>query len=235
MRINRIFEGSTEIMHLLIAREAVDQHLQVAGDVLMGDGGLADKAKAAAGAAAFYAKWFPGLTTGEGQKPGSFAEFGPLASHLRYVERTSRKLARTTFYQMGRYQAGLEQRGSVLGRIVDIGAELFAISAACVYAQRLGQEDPSRREGAQELAELFCTQARRRAERKFSELWGNDDAKQYKLAQRVMQGEFAWFDQDVLDPAGDGPMLPPADVPAADRFAAAPDVAAPDVEPTPTQ
>jgi alkylation response protein AidB-like acyl-CoA dehydrogenase len=218
MRINRIFEGSTEIMHLLIAREAVDQHLQVAGDVVFGDSGLADKAKAAAKAGAFYARWFPTLTTGPGQRPGSFSEFGDLAGHLRYVERHSRKLARSIFYAMGRYQARLEQKGRLLGRIVDIGAELYAMACACVYADTLAREDPGHRQEALELADLFCGQARRRADRLFSELWANDDAAQYEVAQQVLAGRYEWFEQDVLDPAGDGPMMPVHAQPATEQF-----------------
>ncbi|MEX5718413.1 acyl-CoA dehydrogenase family protein [Geodermatophilus maliterrae] len=229
MRINRIFEGSTEIMHLLIAREAVDQHLEVAGDVLFGDPGLANRAKAAAKAGAFYARWFPTLTTGAGQRPGSYAEFGDLATHLRYVERHSRKLARCTFYAMGRHRARLERKGQLLGRIVDIGAELYAMACACVYADTIAREHPDRRQTAVELADLFCGQARRRADRLFTELWANDDEAQYAAAQQVLSGRYEWFEHDVLDPAGDGPMMPaPAQPPAtqSDDSPAAPVVAA---------
>jgi hypothetical protein len=203
MRINRIFEGSTEIMHLLIAREAVDQHLQVAGDILEPSTSPAQKAKAALKAGAFYASWFPKLAVGEGQRPGSFDEFGSLATHLRYAERASRKLARSIFYLMGRHQARLEQKGALLGRIVDIGAELFAIAAACTYAQTLGKAE------ACELADLFCRQARRRAELRFDQLWSNDDDAQYKAAQQILEGRYEFFEDDLLDPAGPGPMLSP--------------------------
>jgi alkylation response protein AidB-like acyl-CoA dehydrogenase len=227
MRINRIFEGSTEIMHLLIAREAVDQHLQVAGDVLLPDVGLVDRAKAAAKAGAFYAQWFPTLTTGAGQRPGSFAEFDDLAKHLRYVERHCRKLARSTFYAMGRYQGRLERKGQLLGRIVDIGAELYGIACACVYAQTMARENPDRRQSVFELADLFCGQARRRADRLFRELWANDDDAQYQVAQRVLAGRYAWFEEDVLDPAGDGPMLPPHSQPTVPRVEDSPAAAAP--------
>ena len=217
MRINRIFEGSTEIMHLLIAREAVDQHLKVAGDVVFGDSGLGARAKAAARAGAFYATWFPRLTTGAGQRPGAFSEFGDLAGHLRYVERHARKLARATFYAMGRYQARLERKGHLLGRIVDIGAELYAMACACVYADTIAREHPDRGQDAVELADLFCDQARRRADRLFAELWANDDEAQYAAAQQVLAGRYEWFEADVLDPAGDGPMMPPRAEPAAER------------------
>jgi alkylation response protein AidB-like acyl-CoA dehydrogenase len=234
MRINRIFEGSTEIMHLLIAREAVDRHLQVAGDVVFGDSRLADRARAAARAAAFYARWFPTLTTGAGQRPGSYAEFGELAGHLRYVERHARKLARSTFYAMGRYRARLERKGRLLGRIVDIGAELYAMACACVHAQTIARERPERGQEAVELADLFCGQARRRADRLFRELWANDDDHQYQVAQQVLSGRHEWFERDVLDPAGDGPMMPAHSEPAVRRSAESSDVPAPRVEATAT-
>src|SRR4051794_19935551 len=202
MRINRVFEGSTEIMHLLIAREAVDKHLEVAREILEGDGDLKEKARVAVGAAQFYSKWLPQLTVGAGQRPGSFDEFGRLAKHMRFAERSSRKLARSTFYAMTRYQAGLEKKQAVLGRIVDIGAELFAIASAVVYADTIRREHPERGDGAYELADLFAAQAHRRVDALFGALWANDDDQGYKTAQNVLQGRYAWLEDEVLDPEG---------------------------------
>jgi hypothetical protein len=201
MRINRIFEGSSEIMHLLIAREAVDQHLQVAGELLEGEGGLGAKAKSAVQAGAFYARWLPKLAVGAGTRPGSFDELGDLAGHMRFVERASRRLARSTFYAMTRWQARLEKRQAVLGRIVDVGAELFAIASAVVYADTIRREQPQRADEARELADLFARQARRRVEALFDALFDNDDTGAYALAQGVLGGRYAWLEEGVVDPA----------------------------------
>jgi alkylation response protein AidB-like acyl-CoA dehydrogenase len=207
MRINRIFEGSTEIMHLLIAREAVDQHLAVAGDIIEPDVAIGEKAKIALKAGGFYAKWLPKLAAGQGTNPTSYAEFGDLAEHLRFAERNCRKLARSTFYGMSRWQAKLEKKQTFLGRIVDIGAELYAIASACVYAQTRRTEDPANAAQYVELADLFCTQARRRVDRLFHDLWFNDDAETYDAAMKVLDGRYTFFEADLIDPAGEGPLL----------------------------
>jgi hypothetical protein len=207
MRINRIFEGSSEVMHLLIAREAVDQHLQVAGDILVPETELRDKAKAAVGAGKFYAGWLPKLVAGQGQRRGSYSDFGPLAEHLRFVERASRKQARATFYAMTRYQAKMERKQAFLGRIVDIGAELYAVAAACVYAKTVESEYPERAEQARELADLFCRQARHRAAHLFAALWSNDDDLNTKRGLGVLDGRYKWVEEGIIDPSGEGPMI----------------------------
>lgn len=204
MRINRIFEGSTEIMHLMLAREAVDAHLSVAGDIIDPDTDLKDKARAAAQAGKFYARWLPTLVTGKGCLPTSFSEFGPLAEHLRYVERASRKLARSTFYAMSRWQGKLEYRQRFLGRIVDIGAELFAMTAACV---RAGGAAGEAGHSEVELADAFCRQSRVRAEQLFTALWDNSDDADRKLAHGVLDGRYTWLEEGIIDPSIDGPWI----------------------------
>jgi alkylation response protein AidB-like acyl-CoA dehydrogenase len=215
MRVSRIFEGSSEIMHLLIAREAVDRHLQAAGDLLKPDGDLKAKAAAALRAGSFYSGWLPQLAFGKGQNPRSYEEFGPLASYLRYAERSSRKLARSTFYGISRWQAKLEHKQTFLARIADIGGELFAIAAAVCYADTIGREHPERKTEALELAELFCQQATRRADRLFHELWANDDEANHAAAQRLLAGRYIWLEEGIADPSGEGAMIPPEVRPAA--------------------
>ncbi len=208
LRINRIFEGSSEIMRLLIAREAVDAHLSAAGDLAKPDADLRQKAAAAVGASGFYAKWLPKLVFGEGQRPTAYSQFGPLAAHLRFVERSSRKLARNTFYGMARWQASLERRQGFLGRIVDIGAELFAMSAACVRAEAQRVEDPVVGRQAYELAETFCEQATLRVEALFHALWTNTDSSDVRLTDHVLEGRYTWLENGIVDQSeGTGPWI----------------------------
>ena len=201
LRINRIFEGSSEIMRLLIAREAVDTHLSVAGDIIDPDADVKAKVKAVGRAGGFYATWFPTLIAGAGQRPGAYAEFGPLAGHLRFVERCSRKLARSVFYAAGRWQGALERKQGFLGRMVDIGAELFAMSAVCVRAK--ADDRPE----AYELADAFCGQARLRIGELFDRLWHNTDAADVKLAKRITADRYAWQEEGILDLSIPGPWI----------------------------
>ncbi|MBB4639537.1 acyl-CoA dehydrogenase family protein [Longimicrobium terrae] len=195
-RINRIFEGTSEIMHLFIAREAVDTHLSVAGDMIKPDISMGTKLAAMAKAGVWYAGWLPKRFVGGGQLPGSYSEFGPLAGHVRYIERTSRKLAREMFYAMGKHQAKLERKGKLLARFVDIGAELYAMSCACVRAQSLLKEAHGK--DAQRLADVFCRRSRLRIRDLFAAIHKNADEATYRLAMDVLKGKYAWLEDGAI-------------------------------------
>jgi alkylation response protein AidB-like acyl-CoA dehydrogenase len=196
MRINMIFEGSSEIMRLFIAREAVDMHLRVAGDLVNPKAPLGRRLAALARAAAHYAWWYPTRFMGWGFWP-RHAGFGTLAGHVRFIERASRRLARATFHAMVRFGPALEKRQAVLGRLVDIGAELFVMNAVVARARMLGREE-SRREAAYALADVHCRRARRRITDRFRALVRNEDKATYILAKRFLEGEFEWLEDGIV-------------------------------------
>jgi alkylation response protein AidB-like acyl-CoA dehydrogenase len=196
LRINLIFEGSSEIMRLFLAREAVDNHLRVAGDLVNPKAPTGRRVAAALRAALHYAWWFPTRFWGWGHWP-RFAEYGLLARHVRYADRATRRLARSVFYAMVRFGPGLEKRQAVLGRIVEIGAELFVMTATCVTARQLVADNPSDR-SPYRLADVFCRHARRRIEERLRALFRNDDSVTYKLARGVMEGRFTWLEEGVV-------------------------------------
>ena len=84
-----------------------------------------------------------------------------------------------------------------LGRIVDIGAELFAIAASCSYARMLSEGKG--RTNAHDLAGNFARQSRRRIDRLFFDLWHNEDAGDYEAARRTMAGSYEWLEEGLIE------------------------------------
>lgn len=195
-RVTTIFEGSSEIMRLFIMREALDPHLKVAGIALNSERPWGERLQAALRSAGFYALWYPrlwlplGAVVPENIHPR-------LASHLRTVARLSRRMARTLFHQMVRFGPKLERRQVLLGRIADIGCDLFALAATCVYAQKLLNEGDTV-EKVLTLADDFAVQALARIETNFRGVAHNSDESGHALAQQVVAGEHAWLEQGIL-------------------------------------
>jgi alkylation response protein AidB-like acyl-CoA dehydrogenase len=198
-RINKIFEGSTEIMHLFMAREMVDKHLSVAGALIDPDKGLRDKLAALPKMAAFYTWWYPTRWLGWGFWP-RYAGFGRLGTHLRFVERSSRRLARASFHGMLVYQARLQNKQAFLFRLVDIANELFAQAASVSRAHTLAEKGSPEAAAAADLADQLCRLSRRRVGQLFRELWSNDDTLRYRAAIEVLEGRQVWLEAGILSP-----------------------------------
>ncbi len=199
-RINTIIEGTSEIMRLFLAREALDPHLRRAADLLGNGVGLGKKIKAAAGFAGFYAKWYPAQRLAA-MWPKRYAFAGPLGRHYRFIDRSSHRLAVALFGAMARHGRTLPRRQILLGHLMDIGMELFAMAASCGYARARAADGHHNGGDPKRMADLFCRQARRRIEAHFLALrWRSKRTN--ALARQVLGGEFLWMEEGIIPISG---------------------------------
>jgi hypothetical protein len=192
-RINLIIEGTSQIMRLFIAREALDAHLRVVSTLADPRASLARKAAALGGQLAWYVRqWVPAAAS-----LGQARLRAPLDAHLRFVETASRRLARSLFHAAAWHQTRLARRQQLLGRLVDIGGDLFAMLCACTRAQALVRLQPSEPSPV-ELADLFCRMARRRIAHAFAGLRDNEDRRTYRVAQELLSGAYEWLEEGIV-------------------------------------
>ncbi len=186
-RINTIFEGSSEIMRLFIAREALDPHLKVGGAIFNTQLPTSERAKAVFTSGKFYAGWYPKQWV-----PGGADKIDKLhpklRGHVNYAARTSRKLARGLFHAMARFGPNLDREQLLLSRFVGIATELFAMSATCSFAQhKIDKGEPA--DEVLSLADYFCRSARMRIDHHFAGTAENVDKRGYLLVQDLLAGK----------------------------------------------
>jgi alkylation response protein AidB-like acyl-CoA dehydrogenase len=195
-RVNTIFEGSSEIMRLFIAREALDPHLKVGGAIFNTQLPMSERAKAVFTSGKFYAGWYPRqwFSSGAGKIDNLHRD---LQKHVDYAARTSKKLARGLFHAMARFGPKLDREQLLLSRFVGIATELFAISATCSFAQYkiVHGESP---DDVLSVANYFCRSAKMRIDNYFAGTRRNVDKRGYQVTQELLAGKHSTLREGIV-------------------------------------
>jgi len=195
VRINQIIEGTSEVMHLFIAREALDPHLARTKALLSSRTSPAEKLKTVFAVLGYYVPWYIKLWLPAFSSP---TDMNPkLQEHMRYVQKTNKRLARAIIHQMARYQKKLEAKQAVLNRIVDIGTELFTMATTCSYAEHLIKNEKGK-DNALDLADLYCQTARKRIETFFRDTHNNYDRKSLSVSKKLLAQEYEWLENEII-------------------------------------
>ena len=197
-RINLIFEGSSEIMRLFIAREAVDTHLKVAGEFGNPKASASARMKALPGMAGFYGKWYPVEVARLGRVAALLVVRAPRRPRPLHGAH-ARRLARTIFHLMVRHGPKLERRQALLFRAVDVGADLFAMAADGVEGGRAAPRRTRRRRRAPRSSRTSSAAPCAAASRTTSApSRTTTTSRATRTARRVLDGEFAWLERGLV-------------------------------------
>lgn len=185
----RIGEGATDILRPFVAREGLDSHLDrtkvLFSGALSGAGGAAEWLRLLR----FYASWYAGQWLQRLLPHRAECRHPRVRPVFRYIEQTSRRLARSIFYAMVVHREQLRDDQGRQNRIESVGEDLLAMAAAALKAE--SDERFGGCSEAWELAEEFFIGARDRIGRNIRELLRNRDGPSAATGRRALSGRYS--------------------------------------------
>src|SRR5262249_34040062 len=97
----------------------------------------------------------------------------------------------------------LERRQMILGRLVEIGTELFAMTAACAKVMAVEKQNPGE-SGPRELADLFCPEAKLPIHPYFDGVAVTAGVAEGKVAANVWDHQFEGVEKGIMVDDGEG-------------------------------
>ncbi len=192
--VARLLGGTSDIMRLFIAREVMDIHVKRFAPIVeagKNHGPLFWEA------ARYYAKWYAKQWIPAFAPGGARHLSRRNRAHLRFIAHTSRRLSRALFHTMLRYRQRLEHEQVAIRALVDIGAQLFAMSSVLSRTEHLAAKGAVDVRALQELADLFCTEARTQVAQSFSLLHHRKTELAHAVAESFLSGSYAWLSSDI--------------------------------------
>lgn len=192
-RINLVWEGTSEILRIWMARESLAPYIEQGFSFLQGS---APDKLAALG---YFSRMalrsrLPAFNPGTGS--GMFGQ--DYAGWVRFIESSARSLTRSTLTAAVRHRQGLHNKQLLLQSLVDQSLWLFPMAATIWYAS---QPDMCTKPGIRQLADYFCQEMQDR-------LYGSTattgkqrpgkDSTVFRLSQSIMTGDYAWLEEGIV-------------------------------------
>ena len=192
----RIGEGATDILRPFVAREGLNLHLERAGHLFDEEVTGVRRLTELRRLLKFYLPWYRSQWASSRLPSRSELQHSKVRSALRFVERTSRRMARTIFYAMLLHRQALRDDQGRQNRIEMVGEDLLVIAATALYAE--AQERTAGRSEVWDLTEEIFLEAQLRVERNIRELIRNQDGGVAAIGERALSGGYPSLSRGII-------------------------------------
>ncbi len=192
----RIGEGATDILRPFVAREGLNLHLERIGCLFDERTTGVHRLIELQRLVRFYAPWYMNQWRGSRLPPRPEFQHSNVRSKLIFVERASRRLARTIFYAMLLHRKALRDDQGRQNRIEIIGEDLLVIATTALYAE--AQEQTAAHPEVWELVEECFREATQRVEQNIKGLIRNQDTVVAAVGEKALSGRYAALNNGII-------------------------------------